>query len=141
MSAISIFDIFKIGVGPSSSHTMGPMKAAQTFAANAASLGKDVNKIRATVFGSLAFTGKGHATDSAILLGLSGWLPDTMDPDKTDDSLRKIHSEKRIDVPGIGQLSFDPAADLIFNYQDQLPRHTNAMRFEALDNDYPILRE
>ena len=95
MPTISVFDIFKIGVGPSSSHTVGPMKAAHAFLE---SLGPQTDRVahivEVTLYGSLAFTGKGHATDSAVLLGLAGNVPETIDPDTTDDQLRRIHSQQ-----------------------------------------------
>ena len=131
MSSISIFDIFKIGIGPSSSHTVGPMKAAHEFVGSLEKVAGDVSSINVTIHGSLAFTGKGHATDSAILLGLAGFLPESIDPDKTDNLLRAIHQAKAIDVPGVGRLPFNPAEDLVFNYEDKMPRHTNGMRFTA----------
>ena len=131
MSSISIFDIFKIGVGPSSSHTMGPMKAASAFVENIVAASIPAKKIRVILYGSLAYTGKGHATDSAVLLGLSGSVPETIDPDATDERLRKIHDEKSIHVPGIGVVPFDPESDIVFEYKETLPRHTNGMRFSA----------
>ncbi len=79
MAAISVFDIFKIGIGPSSSHTVGPMKAARAFVAGLEGL--EAARIRVTLFGSLAWTGKGHGTDTAVLLGLAGHEPETIDPD------------------------------------------------------------
>ena len=132
MPSISVFDIFKIGVGPSSSHTVGPMKAAAQFVGNLAGVADQVTALRATLYGSLAYTGKGHATDSAVLLGLGGTLPENLDPDTTDDRLRAIHSEKTIHVPGVGAIAFDPESDLVFDFEDTLPRHTNGMRFVAL---------
>lgn len=133
MSALSIFDIFKIGIGPSSSHTVGPMKAASEFVRLLATTGTAVAKINVTLYGSLAFTGKGHATDSAVLLGLEGNVPDTIDPDSTEARLRRIHRDKTIDVPGVGMLPFDPDADILFELHEVLPRHTNGMRFRATD--------
>ena len=115
MAAISVFDIFKIGIGPSSSHTVGPMKAARAFAASAA----DAAQFRVTLFGSLAWTGKGHGTDAAILLGLDGQAPDTIDPDATGGILDRLRSDGRIEIE--------------FNYDRELPRHTNGMHFEAFD--------
>ena len=133
MSALSIFDIFKIGIGPSSSHTVGPMKAAGEFARLLATAGTEVAKINVTLYGSLAFTGKGHATDSAVLLGLEGSVPETIDPDSTEARLRGIHRNKTIDVPGVGILPLDPDADILFELHEVLPRHTNGMRFRATD--------
>ena len=125
MAAVSIFDIFKIGIGPSSSHTVGPMKAARTFANNLQ--GSDVANIHVTLFGSLAWTGKGHGTDAAILLGLAGHEPETIDPDKVEDILVRIREENRFHID--------------FNYERELGRHTNGMSFVALDADGNTLRE
>ena len=125
MAAVSIFDIFKIGIGPSSSHTVGPMKAARTFANNLQ--GSDVANIHVTLFGSLAWTGKGHGTDAAILLGLAGHEPETIDPDKVEDILVRIREENRFHIG--------------FNYERELGRHTNGMSFVALDADGNTLRE
>jgi len=133
MSSISIFDIFKIGIGPSSSHTVGPMKAARAFVELVAESGEIVTKIQVTLYGSLAFTGVGHATDSALLLGLAGYEPETIDPDATGDYLRKIRGDQLIAMPGVGELPFDPDQDIILELHETLPRHTNGMRFQALD--------
>ena len=141
MAAVSIFDIFKIGVGPSSSHTVGPMKAARAFASDLAALGMDVLALEVTLHGSLAYTGKGHGTDSAILLGLAGSQPETIDPATMEERLRRIHSEKRLEVPGVGTVDFDPQERLVFNYDEELPRHTNGMRFRAFGSDADIVLE
>ena len=138
MSAVSIFDIFKIGVGPSSSHTVGPMKAARAFVDE---LPDTVNSITVTLHGSLAWTGKGHATDSAILLGLAGYVPETIDADNIDTLLAEIRSEKRIEVPGVGVIDFDPETHLVFNYDEELPRHTNGMHFVACDDNGKSLND
>ena len=130
MAAVSIFDIFKIGVGPSSSHTVGPMKAAKAFTD---SLPDDIAVIDVRLHGSLAWTGKGHATDSAILLGLAGYAPETIDADRIDLMLAEIRSQKAIDVPGVGRIAFDPDTNLVFDYEQELPRHTNGMHFLAQD--------
>ena len=139
MPAISVFDIFKIGVGPSSSHTVGPMKAARQFALGLANTRHQVARIQVTLHGSLAYTGKGHGTDSAIILGLMGCQPDTLDPDDVDGMLRAVHASARLTVPGIGEIEFAPNDDLVFEYGEELPRHTNGMRFAALDADGNIL--
>ncbi|MBT8091755.1 MAG: L-serine ammonia-lyase [Gammaproteobacteria bacterium] len=135
MSAVSLFDIFKIGIGPSSSHTVGPMKAARAFVDELTRCDGETVRIQVTLHGSLAWTGKGHGTDSAILLGLSGFLPETIDPDSIDELLAKIREERQIDCPGIGALRFDPHADLVFDYARQLSRHTNGMHFVAVGDD------
>jgi L-serine dehydratase len=119
MAAVSVFDIFKIGIGPSSSHTVGPMKAARAFAAGVSEL--DVASFHVTLFGSLAWTGKGHGTDVAILLGLAGHEPETIDPDRVEGILDSIRDA--------GSINID------FNYERELGRHTNGMSFVALDAD------
>ncbi len=136
---VSIFDIFKIGIGPSSSHTVGPMKAAGAFIDSLGNVARDVVSIEVSLHGSLAWTGKGHGTDSAVLLGLAGLTPETIDPDTVDDRLRTIKNDKRIDVPGLGELDFDPATDLTFDFENELPRHTNGMRFIARSGAGEIL--
>ena len=124
MAAISVFDIFKIGVGPSSSHTVGPMKAARAFAEDVSHL--DVASYNVTLYGSLAWTGKGHGTDSAILLGLAGQEPETVDPDAVAGLLDAVRAEGHINID--------------FNYEGELDRHTNGMRFVALDGQGTELR-
>ena len=131
MTSISIFDIFKIGIGPSSSHTVGPMKAANAFTTALAGLSRSVSMVEVTLHGSLAFTGKGHGTDSAVILGLEGAQPETVDPASVEQRLRRIHDDKRLELPGIGTIAFDPKKQVIFNYEEELPRHTNGMRFIA----------
>jgi len=131
MAAISIFDIFKIGIGPSSSHTVGPMIAAGSFVSGLQGVAEQVATIEVTLYGSLAYTGKGHGTDSAIVLGLMGMRPDTVDPDSVEDILRRVHQRKLLDVPGIGELKFDPDSHVQFELGEELPRHTNGMRFVA----------
>lgn len=135
MSGISIFDIFKIGIGPSSSHTGGPMTAAHAFAHAIAPMADKVKHVQVTLFGSLAFTGKGHGTDTAIVLGLMGYLPATIDPDAVEALLRAVHADKRLIIPKVGEVAFDPAVDLLFDFDVELPRHTNGMRFVATAAD------
>ncbi|MEX2123121.1 MAG: L-serine ammonia-lyase [Woeseia sp.] len=140
MPAISIFDIFKVGVGPSSSHTVGPMKAAREFVLNLTGLPQPARRIAVRLYGSLALTGKGHGTDSAVLLGLSGYTPETLDPDLVEGLLRAIYAEKKLRVPAIGDIAFDPQEDLVFEYDEVLPRHTNGMRFTAFDAAGKVLQ-
>jgi L-serine dehydratase len=137
MAAVSVFDIFKIGIGPSSSHTVGPMKAARAFVSGLES----VARIEVTLFGSLAWTGKGHGTDSAVLLGLMGLEPETIDPDVVDDLLAAVHRDKKLDISHIGTIKFDPERDLLFNFEQELPRHTNGMRFVAFDDEQAVLAD
>jgi len=139
MTAISIFDIFKIGIGPSSSHTVGPMKAARAFALQLEAIGEQVGSIEVTLYGSLAYTGKGHGTDSAVILGLTGRQPETIDPDAIEGILRTVHQRKELDVPGVGVIAFDPEEHLRFEFGEELPRHTNGMQFTARSDSGEIL--
>ena len=142
MATVSIFDIFKIGIGPSSSHTVGPMKAARAFAEQLGKHEGKVSRVHVTLHGSLAFTGKGHGTDSAVMLGLMGLQPETIDPDVVDDILAGIHADKSLTLHGVGSIEFEPEHDLEFDYAEELPRHTNGMRFCALDErDNALLQE
>ena len=134
MSSISIFDIFKIGIGPSSSHTVGPMKAAGAFVSGVEQSGGPVHRLEVRLYGSLAYTGKGHGSDAAILLGLNGADPETVDPNELDTILRNIRSGQCLDLRGVGTISFDPDTDLVFDFGEPLPRHTNGMRFTAFDD-------
>ena len=124
MAAVSIFDIFKIGIGPSSSHTVGPMKAALAFVADLARQADRVAAIEVALHGSLAWTGKGHGTDSAVILGLMGLQPETIDPDTVDELLREVHQSRRLRAEGVGEIDFNPAVNIRFDYDEELPRHT-----------------
>ncbi|NNC76585.1 MAG: L-serine ammonia-lyase [Woeseiaceae bacterium] len=135
MTAISIFDIFKIGIGPSSSHTVGPMKAAREFTRSLAPMADQVTNVQVMLHGSLAWTGKGHGTDSAVILGLNGLSPSTIDPEIIDDLLREVHASKRLKLAGTGEITFDPEVNIVFDRGDELPRHTNGMRFVAAAAD------
>ncbi|MGU3362582.1 L-serine ammonia-lyase [Methylobacterium sp. M6A4_1b] len=132
---ISAFDLFKIGIGPSSSHTVGPMVAALRFRTRTEGL-PGLDRIQAEIFGSLAWTGRGHGTDTAIFLGLLGHDPRSIDPDAVAGLVAALGAGKRL---GPGGAAFDPAADLAFNFTDLLPLHTNALRFRALDGAGAIL--
>ncbi|MGI9220229.1 MAG: L-serine ammonia-lyase [Woeseiaceae bacterium] len=135
MPAISVFDIFKIGIGPSSSHTGGPMLAAYEFSKQVETVAEQVKSVQVTLHGSLAFTGKGHGTDTAVVLGLMGYKPATVDPDAVESLLRAVHGQKQLSMPVVGSLPFDPELALRFDYDVELPRHTNGMRFVARDGD------
>ncbi|GAA4793651.1 L-serine ammonia-lyase [Lysobacter hankyongensis] len=136
--AVSTFDLFKIGIGPSSSHTVGPMRAACRFAhrwlAESGDLARTA-RVRAEVFGSLALTGRGHGTDKAVLMGLEGHWPNAIDPDVIPEALARIRGEKRIRLLGSHEIGFDEKHDLIMNKRQKLPFHTNGMRFTAFDAD------
>jgi L-serine dehydratase len=133
----SVFDLFKIGVGPSSSHTMGPMSAAALFVDN---LGRDgtldrVGRVLAELFGSLALTGKGHATDRAVLLGLAGQRPDQVCPDAADRIVGEVRASRRLTLAGVHEIRFEEARDLLFHQRERLSFHSNGMRFTAFDRD------
>jgi L-serine dehydratase len=131
--ALSVFDLFKIGIGPSSSHTVGPMRAARQFAARlheAQLLGR-VARIAVTLYGSLGATGKGHGSDKAILLGLSGHEPDSVDVDAIAAIVEKIRTSHELMLFGLHAMPFDERRDLTFNHRDTLPLHSNGMRFTA----------
>jgi L-serine dehydratase len=140
--AISVFDLFKIGIGPSSSHTVGPMKAANLFAQRLLESGllDQTTRILCTLHGSLAHTGRGHGTDKAIMLGLGGALPDSIDPDAIEETLTMIRESGAIHLLPHHYLPFDEKKDLKFDRRKLLPHHTNGMRFEALDSKGESLR-
>ena len=141
--AVSVFELFKIGIGPSSSHTVGPMLAAFTFIQrldNAGLLDK-VGRIQVTLFGSLAFTGRGHGTDKAVMLGLSGQLPDQVDPDNIENILQDIRNSGFVSLAGKHQIGFSEKSDLRFNKRKTLPHHSNGMRFTAFSSTGEQLRE
>ncbi len=136
---LSVFDIFKVGVGPSSSHTMGPMVAAARFldalrdGANRVPGSGDLAALKASLHGSLAFTGKGHATDRAVILGLLGFLPDRFDAVAAETALSENATSRKIQAEGLGTLTFDPERDLTFDYDRTLDGHANGMILSAFD--------
>ena len=137
---LSVFDVFKIGVGPSSSHTMGPMVAAGRFLDMLRHAPFKPHGLRASLHGSLAFTGKGHATDRAVILGLAGFLPDTFDADAAEATLLAIARTRTVSPEGLPPLQFDPEADLIFDYDRPLPGHANGMELMALDAQGDVIQ-
>ena len=130
-----VFDIFRVGIGPSSSHTVGPMRAAANFVDQLVAEGRinAVARVRAEVFGSLALTGYGHATDVALLLGLSGERPEKVDPDEATSIVARIRESGLIRLGGSFPLRFVEAEDLLMHRRETLPGHTNGMRFTAFD--------
>ena len=130
---LSVFDMFKIGVGPSSSHTMGPMVAAARFLDLLRTSPFHFHGLRASLHGSLAFTGVGHATDRATILGLAGFIPATYDAERAEAALAAIAATHTITPPGLPTLTFDPKRDLIFDYDHTLPGHANGMVLRATD--------
>src|SRR5262245_57969525 len=131
--AISIFDLFTIGIGPSSSHTVGPMRAARRFAESLEQGGllEGTSRVRVELYGSLALTGRGHGTDRAVLMGLEGESPEEVDPDSVGPRVEAIRASGRIALLGRHEIPFKEGDDLIFNRQDLLPLHSNGMRFTA----------
>jgi L-serine dehydratase len=139
--AVSVFDLFKIGIGPSSSHTVGPMRAARLFAARLQHDGQlpRVARVVAELYGSLGATGKGHGSDKAVLLGLEGEEPDRVDVERIDERLAAIRSNGALRLLGAHAVAFDPRADLLFFRKLTLDgeplAHANGMRFVAFDGD------
>src|SRR4051794_325755 len=125
--AISAFDLYSIGIGPSSSHTVGPMRAARAFAA----AHPRAERVRVELFGSLAATGRGHGTDTAILLGLEGEDPATVDPARVASRAAAVRAERRLLLNGKRAITFDPETDLVLHRRESLPFHPNGMRFSA----------
>ncbi|EJL54505.1 MULTISPECIES: L-serine ammonia-lyase [unclassified Rhizobium] len=143
---LSVFDVFKIGVGPSSSHTMGPMTAANRFLDLILSndwprptSGAQVASMKVSLHGSLAHTGIGHGTGRAVILGLMGEQPNSVDPDKMDGIIDQVERTGRISPPGHPSYGFQPKNDLIFDKKQPLPGHANGMSFSAFDKDGRML--
>ena len=140
---ISILDLFKVGIGPSSSHTVGPMVAARRFLLSLVKNNKlnRIDRISTEIYGSLALTGIGHGTDKAILLGLSGEQPHLIDPDEADNIVAQIKDKGELKLLSDKQIHFHPDKDLIFNRRNRLPYHSNGIKFTALDQVQNILAE
>jgi len=136
---LSVFDVFKIGIGPSSSHTMGPMVAASRFLGEILSgdwprpQGATVHALKVSLHGSLAFTGVGHASDRAVVLGLAGYSPDGVDPDKIEKIVAEVEHSRTVTPTGHPTYRFDPIADLVLDRKTPLPGHANGMQFSAYD--------
>jgi L-serine dehydratase len=139
--SVSIFDLFKIGIGPSSSHTVGPMRAACTFARGLEELGllANTNWITIDLHGSLGYTGRGHGSDKAVMLGLEGESPDQIDPDIIPERLKTIFRNRELHLLGHHRIEFEEKKHLHFHKQDTLPHHSNGMRFTAFDGQQKVL--
>ncbi len=135
--ALSVFDLFKIGIGPSSSHTVGPMRASRQFALRLRESGilARVARVSVMLYGSLGATGKGHGSDKAILLGLEGYEPDSVDVDAIAGHVERIRGSHELNVLGTQPVGFDEKRDLVFNHKDTLPLHSNGMVFIAYAQD------
>lgn len=138
---LSVFDMFKVGVGPSSSHTMGPMVAAGRFLDAIRTSPFNPAGLQASLHGSLAFTGVGHATDRATILGLAGFLPATYDAARAEATLTAIRQTHRIQPPDLPEMAFDPDRDLTFDYGPALPGHANGMVLRATDAQGDVLMQ
>jgi L-serine dehydratase len=142
---LSVFDLYKIGIGPSSSHTMGPMSAAARFLDELKSdawprpSGAVVTRLGVSLHGSLAFTGVGHATDRAVILGLAGERPDTVDPDAMPAILDRVRATGRVEPPGHSGYAFDADADLVLDKVEAMPGHANGLAFYGYDDDGRLL--
>ena len=134
--AVSVFDLFKIGIGPSSSHTVGPMRAARLFTLRLqhSDLLTRTARVRCWLYGSLGATGKGHGSDTAVLLGLAGHEPDTVDVDAVPALLEAIRGGRRIALHGVHEVDFNEREDLLFMRRESLPFHANGMRLVAYDD-------
>ncbi|MFJ8311196.1 MULTISPECIES: L-serine ammonia-lyase [unclassified Streptomyces] len=141
--AISVFDLFSIGIGPSSSHTVGPMRAARMFAARLKNEGliAHTTRIRAELYGSLGATGHGHGTPKAVLLGLEGNSPRTVDVETADEQVERIKDSGRLNVLGMHEIAFDYDEDLVLHRRKALPYHANGMTVFAYDVDGALVLE
>ena len=141
--AVSVFDLFKIGIGPSSSHTVGPMRAARIFALRLAhdGLSAKAARVKTELYGSLGATGKGHGSDKAVLLGLAGHEPDSVEVDAIPALLQAIRDGSRLTLAEGPTIAFDERNDLVFHRRETLPFHANGMRFTAFDAQGAVLSE
>jgi L-serine dehydratase len=138
---VSAFDLFKLGIGPSSSHTMGPMTAAHRFLQR---LGERIDRtarVEITLYASLALTGRGHATDRAVILGLAGFEPRGLDPDAADAVVSRVREARTLKLGGRREIGFDEASDLKWEGRTRLPQHPNALKFAAFDAAGELLAE
>ena len=131
---MSVFDLFKIGIGPSSSHTVGPMVAARRFLVECGPL-EEASGIEVALYGSPALTGVGHGTDKAIVLGLMGETPQGVDPGQVDDKLAEVALDGAIRLLGVKEVPFSPKTSLVFHKTESLPEHPNGMRFTLMRQD------
>ena len=137
--ALSVFDLFSIGIGPSSSHTVGPMRAAGMFLDELGDRQDAVARVHCDLYGSLGATGRGHGTDNAVILGLLGERPETVDPREVAGKVRAAYSDHSLDLAGRRRIAFDPGADLVLDGSIELPAHPNGMVLTAYDADGAVL--
>ncbi len=143
MEAISVFDMLKIGIGPSSSHTLGPWRAAERFIREVSQQTplEQVSSVIAELYGSLALTGKGHGTDIALLMGLSGADPVRVPVEEVKELPLKVQLQNRLLLGGKHPINFNPEAHILFRFSDRLPGHANGMKLRALDGEGAVLYE
>jgi L-serine dehydratase len=141
--ALSVFDLFKIGIGPSSSHTVGPMKAAAMFVdrLRAEGLIDRIARVEVRMYGSLGATGKGHGTDKAVMLGLEGLMPDTIDPDTIEPRLKAMRAAGKVQLGGTHPIAFSEKNDLTFLRREALPYHSNGVKFVGFDASGSVISE
>ena len=141
--AISLFDLFKVGIGPSSSHTVGPMVAAYQFVhyLEEQALLEKTHRVMCELYGSLGATGKGHGTGKAVLMGLEGELPELIDPDSVDPRVEAIESNQQICLNAKHEIRFEPVTDLIYHRIDRLDFHANGMTLRAYDQGQNLICE
>ena len=139
----SIFNLYSIGVGPSSSHTVGPMRAAKVFLEKMQAKKKFefIESLSITLYGSLAMTGKGHGTDIAIIFGLLGEDPKTIDSNKVPSIIRQIHHDKKIKLLDKKSIDFDRKKHLLFEKETRLPYHSNGLKFQIFDKEKRLIDE
>jgi L-serine dehydratase len=138
---VSAFDLFKLGIGPSSSHTMGPMTAAARFLGRLGGQVERTARVQITLYASLALTGRGHATDRAVILGLAGFEPRSLDPDVADKLVTAVRESGQLTLAGRRDIAFDEATDLLWEGRTRLPQHPNALKFTAFDAEGQVLAE
>ncbi len=141
--AVSVFDLFKVGIGPSSSHTVGPMRAALLFAHGLERDGllSQVASVKVELYGSLGATGKGHGTDKGVILGLMGEAPDTIDPDSIDARLQALRASRTLSLLGMHLVPFVEKEHIAFYRREAMAEHPNGMKFYAFDATGALLRE
>ena len=133
--ALSVFDLYSVGIGPSSSHTVGPMRAAKTFVDGLRERGEldRVARIHSQLFGSLGATGHGHGSDKAVVLGLEGQTPEQVDTDRADERVAQARERRSLRLDADHEIGWDPDTDLVLHRRESLPAHPNGMRFDAFD--------
>ncbi|RDI33261.1 L-serine ammonia-lyase [Lentzea flaviverrucosa] len=138
--AISVFDLFSVGIGPSSSHTVGPMRAAAMFVEKLGARASEVDRVHVELFGSLGATGHGHGSPKAVFLGLEGNLPEEVDPTAAAERVEEIISSRRLKLGGTHEIDFVHDRDLVMHRRKSLPLHPNGMSFEAYADGEPVER-